>query len=82
MSPTLLEIPPFQLSEKVEQLTQDEVRGLCFLLACVAGIQSFRSKSQFVRSHDDSTDVFECVVSNKTSIGKKKLEDIQVNCDG
>ena len=31
LSPTLLEIPPFQLSEKVEQLTQDEVRGLCFL---------------------------------------------------
>ena len=44
MSPTLLEIPPFQLSEKVEQLTQDEVRGLCFLLTCVAGIRSFRSK--------------------------------------
>ena len=26
MSPTLLEIPAFQLSEKVEQLTEDEVR--------------------------------------------------------
>ena len=28
MSPTLLDIPAFQLSEKVEQLTQDEVREL------------------------------------------------------
>ena len=28
LSPTLLEIPAFQLSEKVEQLTQDEVKKL------------------------------------------------------
>ena len=42
MSPTLLEIPAVQLSEKVEQLTQDEVGFQLFNLARTICINFFR----------------------------------------
>ena len=48
MSPTLLEIPAVQLSEKVEQLTQDEVGFKLFNLARIIYIYFFGMEQLFL----------------------------------